>query len=211
MKARLQITENMEEKYEQLIAEGKNENEALGIVISEFGSIEEIKKELGIDEEGKIKEDMTLASKQGDTNSHLKSLLHEYESFQPKYRIALAGAVVCFLMSVAFARQGYNMMPFFLLIALGIGILIYFVGRNGDYQRLIAQEKEELGLSDSGAYGYGTQNKRWTPLNNIITMSIVIIYLMMGFFFNLWHPGWMIFLFIPIIYSFLNLVPKDNK
>src|SRR5690625_7274061 len=40
---------NMEEKYQELIAEGKTENEAVGTVISEFGNIDELMEELGYD------------------------------------------------------------------------------------------------------------------------------------------------------------------
>lgn len=40
---------NMEEKYDELKNEGKSENEAIGIVISEFGNIDELINELGID------------------------------------------------------------------------------------------------------------------------------------------------------------------
>ncbi|WP_342563932.1 permease prefix domain 1-containing protein [Paenibacillus sp. FSL R7-0345] len=39
---------NMEEKYHELKKEGKSENEAVGIVISEFGNIDELIDELGI-------------------------------------------------------------------------------------------------------------------------------------------------------------------
>jgi len=42
------IYENMQEKYQELKASGKSENEAIGIVISEFGNIEEILDEFGI-------------------------------------------------------------------------------------------------------------------------------------------------------------------
>ncbi len=38
---------NMEEKYHELIADGKTENEAVGTVISEFGNIDELTDELG--------------------------------------------------------------------------------------------------------------------------------------------------------------------
>ncbi|MDF2927709.1 MAG: hypothetical protein K0R57_6623 [Paenibacillaceae bacterium] len=38
----------MEEKYHELKSEGKSENEAVGIVISEFGNIDELMNELGI-------------------------------------------------------------------------------------------------------------------------------------------------------------------
>jgi len=29
-------------------------------------------------------------------------------------------------------------------------------------------------------------------------VSVVLIYLVLGFFFGLWHPGWIIFLVIPL-------------
>jgi VIT1/CCC1 family predicted Fe2+/Mn2+ transporter len=44
------ILENMQERYQKLLSEGKSENEALGAVISQFGNINEVKKELGIDD-----------------------------------------------------------------------------------------------------------------------------------------------------------------
>ena len=42
------ILSNMEEKYNELKRQGKSENEAIGIVISEFGNIDELVNELGI-------------------------------------------------------------------------------------------------------------------------------------------------------------------
>lgn len=48
-KLKTALTENMVEKYERLIKSGKNEDEAFGIVVYDFGSMSEIKKELGIE------------------------------------------------------------------------------------------------------------------------------------------------------------------
>lgn len=42
------ILANMEDKYNELKSQGKTENEAIGIVISEFGNIDELVNELGI-------------------------------------------------------------------------------------------------------------------------------------------------------------------
>ncbi|MDF2589458.1 MAG: hypothetical protein K0S41_3299 [Anaerocolumna sp.] len=42
------ILSNMEDKYNELKSEGKSETEAVGIVISEFGNIDELMKEYGI-------------------------------------------------------------------------------------------------------------------------------------------------------------------
>jgi asparagine N-glycosylation enzyme membrane subunit Stt3 len=41
-------------------------------------------------------------------------------------------------------------------------------------------------------------------------LLIVVAYLIMGSFFELWHPGWLIFLFIPIWYSFVEAIHKKN-
>ena len=53
MRAKEDLLEMMEDKYNELIAEGKMENEAIGIVISEFGNIQELIDELEITEEKK--------------------------------------------------------------------------------------------------------------------------------------------------------------
>lgn len=45
------ILSNMEDKYNELKRQGKSENEAIGIVISEFGNIDELMNELGIQKE----------------------------------------------------------------------------------------------------------------------------------------------------------------
>ena len=48
-RAKDELWQMMEDKYTELKAEGKTENEAVGIVISEFGNLDEIAKDLGID------------------------------------------------------------------------------------------------------------------------------------------------------------------
>lgn len=48
LRAKAELMEMMEDKYEELISEGKSEKEAVGTVISEFGNLEELADELGI-------------------------------------------------------------------------------------------------------------------------------------------------------------------
>ncbi len=48
LKLKEELLATMEEKYFELKREGKSENEAVGIVISEFGNIEELMREVGI-------------------------------------------------------------------------------------------------------------------------------------------------------------------
>lgn len=51
LKLKNDILSNMEEKYNEMKGQGKSENEAIGIVISEFGNIDELTLELGIKRE----------------------------------------------------------------------------------------------------------------------------------------------------------------
>lgn len=50
-KAKSELLQMMEDKYSELIAEGKSENEAVGTVISEFGNLEELAEELNLTDE----------------------------------------------------------------------------------------------------------------------------------------------------------------
>ncbi len=51
LKAKEELRGMMEDKYRELQAEGKAEHEIIGIVISEFGNIEELLEELGVSKE----------------------------------------------------------------------------------------------------------------------------------------------------------------
>ena len=48
IKAKNELGQIMEDKYQELLNEGKTENEAVGIVISEFGNLDELAEDLGI-------------------------------------------------------------------------------------------------------------------------------------------------------------------
>ena len=39
---------------------------------------------------------------------------------------------------------------------------------------------------------------------------ICILYILIGVFYNMWHPGWLIFLFIPILDSLYKSIKKKN-
>lgn len=50
IKAKRELLQMMEDKYNELIEDGKTDNEAVGIVISEFGNLDELAADLGIKE-----------------------------------------------------------------------------------------------------------------------------------------------------------------
>lgn len=48
LRAKNELWQMMEDKYNELISEGKSDNEAVGTVIAEFGNLDEISEDLGI-------------------------------------------------------------------------------------------------------------------------------------------------------------------
>lgn len=50
-RAKDELLQMMEDKYTELINEGRTENEAVGVVISEFGNLNELAEDLGINQE----------------------------------------------------------------------------------------------------------------------------------------------------------------
>ncbi len=44
-----------------------------------------------------------------------------------------------------------------------------------------------------------------------VTLLITIAYLVMGFVWGLWHPGWVIFLAIPILHCFIDWCRKGKR
>lgn len=55
-----ELLTHMVDKYNELKAQGKSENEAVGIVISEFGNIDELMKEIGVDKNAKEDENADI-------------------------------------------------------------------------------------------------------------------------------------------------------
>lgn len=43
-----------------------------------------------------------------------------------------------------------------------------------------------------------------------IGIIVIVVYLILGFSFNLWHPGWLVFFLVPIISTLINAVYRRN-
>jgi MFS family permease len=200
IETKLNIIDSMEEKYNELIAEGKNENEALGIVISQFGSIDELKKELNIEESEAITEpsgdviaDLVYSS---DEKQRLKD---EYNSLKKKTPLYFALAVCLYILSpltivmtAETLEKGsfWPLVPFFGFIAFATAIFVYFGVRTEHYEKILDIKKKD---EDDN------------PFTGLIFLIAVIIYLFLGFTRNLWHPGWIIFIVAAAINVVINL------
>ena len=92
---RLKLIESSEDKYEALLGWGKSEEEALGIVVSEFGSMEEICAELGV---------APIGMNGNDTEMQLQQ---EFAAASKKLALGIAsGVTVCVLHFILGRRFG---------------------------------------------------------------------------------------------------------
>lgn len=119
---------NMEEKYQELKSQGKSENEAIGIVISEFGNIDELVNELGINTEEKQENARLVTSEQVKEYIAVK----RSTGFQVATGVFLCIlAVISLILTNALIEKEILTVPgpfgivlFFIIIAIAVAILI---------------------------------------------------------------------------------------
>lgn len=213
VKMKMNILDNMDEKYAALLEEGKSEEEALGIVISQFGSMDEIRRELGSAAQADACAGSAAVCAQPE-DGKLDALMREYHAFRIKAHLATACAVFLFLLAPVLVINHYYIVSFSAVIALGVSLLIFFRGRLGDYRELIAERRQELGLeplhSLRDKWYPGISRRRRALYMSLLPIALVIFFIL-GVGFELWHPGWIVFLFIPIILCILEVMRKDGE
>ncbi len=70
------------------------------------------------------------------------------------------------------------------------------------------ENKQEEKKSTGYTFEYNTDkwyNKR-NPNTFPYPILATIVFLLMGFIWNLWHPGWIVFLTIPVYYAVVNAI-----
>lgn len=133
-KAKNELWQMMEDKYTELKAEGKSENEAVGIVISEFGNLDDLAKDLGIDQ---FIQENPLPDGKPLPLEDVKRFLSDQS--RHAFRIALGvmlcimsicGPIFCDALSVFIFKKAnfldaLGVCILFLLIAIAVGLFIY--------------------------------------------------------------------------------------
>ena len=149
-RAKTELLEMMEDKYEELIKEGKTENEAVGIVISEFGNLDELAESLGISE---------AVAENPDEDKPMLSLdrVKEYLGMMSQHSILVPLAIGLCIFSVAFniiadAIPGFpeflGVICMFLSIGVAVGLFIYEGTKKNEYKEIY---KKECSLSIESA------------------------------------------------------------
>ncbi len=111
--------------------------------------------------------------------------------------------------------ENMNLFIFGLLIAGATGIVIYGGFQLSYYHKLNEKNSDVDEVDDS--YNYDSKplvhksmekidKQRKDSISTIFSMIATGSYLYIGFFYGLWHPGWLVFLIIPVANALYDLL-----
>ncbi|MCR5624135.1 MAG: permease prefix domain 1-containing protein [Lachnospiraceae bacterium] len=174
-KAKSELLQMMEDKYNELIEEGENENTAVGTVISEFGNLDELADDLGL-----TKEVEEVHGKEADIPSMHISLedVKAFISNRTKKAMFLALGIMLCIISVAapiifdtFNRSDMGAGVMFIIIALGVGSIVFSSFVDSDWKFM----NRELCRIDMSTASYVKERRRSFEAIRAICVTLGII------------------------------------
>ena len=134
-----ELLSSMEDKYMELKAQGKSENEAIGIVISEFGNIEELTAELNISIKKEDSPNLPEVTEE-TVNKFMKVKKRSALFIAIGVFLCIMGAnALIFAASLSESNTIYptlGIVTFIIFIAIAVALFIFFGARLGDYKYL---------------------------------------------------------------------------
>ncbi|SHN23378.1 permease prefix domain 1-containing protein [Gracilibacillus kekensis] len=140
-----EILANMEEKYYELLQDGKTDNEAIGIVIAEFGNMDEIMEAYDISRDKKKDSKKLLSEEEVDAFLHSNRIAAKWIGMGTLLCILGSAMVVLF---TGFAEAGYmgtsialttGIIFFLIVVALAVALFIY-AGMKMDKWKYVYQQ-----------------------------------------------------------------------
>lgn len=138
-KAKNELWQMMEDKYTELLSEGKSENEAVGTVIAEFGNLNELAEDLGIAQFVQTNP-QTPVGKQLPMEDVKRFLAdHATHAYLTALGILFCIISVCgpiFITAFSTSYESLGTAIMFIAIAIGVGTIVYSGVRIGRWNYL---------------------------------------------------------------------------
>lgn len=190
-----ELVQNLTEKYKDLLATGKSEEEALEYVKSSIGDVNELIS--GLEESATI--DINQINLWKKKTAKVVSL---------SVMTYIASIAVVILFGLIPSLEEFAPIPMFLMIAGATGMLIYHFMSRPTHVKLDTTVVEEFKEWQSSK----TKTKEIEDaISSIIWIVIVALYLVISFTFNTWATTWIIFIVGAAIQSIINLMFKLKR
>ena len=176
-KAKAELLQMMEDKYNELIESGQSENTAVGTVISEFGNLDELAESLGLVKV--VEETRTRESEESRRNVGMDEAKGFIENRRKKALLLALGVFFCIisvtcpiLLGVMF--EALSVLFMFICIALGVGLIIYSSYVDSDWKYL----RTELCKMDMATAEYVKEKLRnFSPVRALCVSVGVILFI----------------------------------
>ncbi|MDB3084087.1 hypothetical protein C4097_05880 [Clostridioides difficile] len=199
-----ELFENLKEKYNDQIQDGKTEQEAYNSVISGIGDLSELIES--------VKEPYFVPSE----------LIEEKKKRALRASIAIALFIVSpFLFVVSIVSFGIEptlgILLMLILIAIGVGLLVYNQMTKPNYALYNDTSTKEFKEFKEFKTNYDDINPAYKSFISAYWIIIVAIYLITSMLFNIWSFSWILFIIgsagVEIIKGIIQLSEskEDNK
>lgn len=187
-----EIISNAEDKYEDLIKQGKTEEEALQTVIKEIGNVDELIEELNKNNPIHTQYVEEARKKTGLIVSICVGLY-------------ILSIIACVVLDELGLPDFITASSFLSIAGISTCVLIYHFMTKPKYVKyedtIVEEFKEWKGKKD--------KNKEIKKtIDSIIWTLTVIIYLVVSFTFGIWYISWIIFLIASLIENIIKLIFK---
>ena len=196
LRAKEELWQMMEDKYTELISEGKSENEAVGSVISEFGNLSELAEALGLGAEVKAQtEAESVSSDRVLGVDEAKDFIKMRRNQAIYLSLGVALCILSPICPIIVSELLDNAMGFlgaigmFVIVMTGVGLMIY----GNSLKRRWAYMKEEKCTLSMDATKYVTDEREHFEGSYVTELIIGICVCAAA-----WVPAAMIDEFVPI-------------
>jgi transcriptional regulator with XRE-family HTH domain len=116
--------------------------------------------------------------------------------------IAIMLYIISPFLFILFSYHNFIFAVFGLVIATATGLIIYSGSIRTEYKDLVGITNE-----NQDEYNSPFANK----VSSIVSILATITFLILGFFYGLWHPGWIVFLLVPLSRAIIVAFEKDEE
>lgn len=193
---------NMEDKYNELKSEGKTENEAIGIVISEFGNIDELIDELGINIPSDINPEIHNEHiiEIEEAHNYLDTIKHTSFLVSIGVSLCIIGASILILLAQMFEDKvilknisdeisaSIIIAPLLILVAIAVGMFIYSGSKTTKYKFI---ENYDYITSSAAKHILQQEYENYKPKSTLATIIGVCLCILspLCIFFNMFISG----------------------
>ena len=183
-----EFLQNLEEKYNDLIGEGKSEEAAYNIAVASIGDVSSLVNEL----KGIPMQQEAIMEKNKQLNKN-RSIISS---------ISVALYILCVVPVIIIqGRAGVALM--FIMIAAATGLMIFNgknkPNRNQEYDTVVDEFQEWRGINDQS-------RRMYKSVSSAVWSLGLVAYFLVSFFTSAWHLTWLIFLIIGAINGIIKAI-----